>query len=61
MVRERLYNLKNEKQRANRISRVQKSENRTYYYCNIYNIFIECNANSRLALSAHVSFSRKAA
>lgn len=59
MVRERLYNLKNEKQRANRNSRVQKSENKTY--CNICNIFIECNANSRLALSAHVSFSRKAA
>ena len=57
MVRERLYNSINEKQRANRISRVSKSEKKTF--CNVCNIFIQCNGNDLLALSQHARSSRR--
>ena len=57
MVRERLHNSINEKQRDNRIIRVSKSENKTF--CNVCNIFIQCNSNARLALSAHARTSRR--
>jgi len=57
MGREKGEQTKNERQRATRAIRVAKSANKTF--CNVCNIFVECNSNASLALTAHAKSSRR--